>query len=86
MAKKKDDNGFYTISKKDVYEELQLIKSEIERLNNKFNEAFTKFDTNFENHLQHHQDIESKNKWFIGLIVAIVSLLVNVIFSLVKGG
>jgi hypothetical protein len=80
--KKEVGNGFYTISKRDVYEDIQLIKKQLEELDSKFTVTFNKFDLNFNNHLQHHRDIEGKNKWFIGIIVGIVSLFINLIFSL----
>ena len=72
MTKK---NGFITIGKKEFYQEVQLIKDDLSILK-----------SGFENHLEHHKTIERKNVWYIGIIVGMITLFVNIIFGLMKGG
>ena len=80
LEKEKNDkmvkkNGFVTISKQDVYEDIQEIKKSLEEVK-----------LNLANHLEHHKTIEKKNLIYLGLIVSVVTFLIQFLFNMFKGG
>ena len=65
-----ENNNGVRITNKEIYTELQTVKNEVLTIN-----------ANLTNHLEHHKQIENKNIAILGIIVAVVSILVNIIFK-----
>lgn len=71
---KENGNGFYTVSRKELYDNIESIKGDLSEIK-----------TNLNNHLEHHKTLETKNLIYLGLIVTIVTFLVQFFFNMASG-
>jgi hypothetical protein len=64
------ENTFVKITNKEVYLELKKVQKKLDNL-----------DLSFTNHLSHHKKFENNIKWVVPIVVAVVTLTIQLYFN-----
>ena len=70
-----NNKSFVKITNREVWTKLESIEKQLENV-----------DIHLKNHLEHHKTVERKNIWFLSIVMGLVTLFVNLLFLLLKGG